>query len=51
MRNKDQDHLVGIFDEELKKIAEEEEEEEKGLKDRHKLNFFPYDSHVLSKTF
>jgi len=29
VRNKDQDHLVGIFDEELKKIAEEEEEEEK----------------------
>merc|ERR1711928_258628 len=28
VRNKEQNHLVGIFDEELKQIAEEEEEEE-----------------------
>lgn len=27
-RNKEQDHLVGIYEEELKEIKEEEEEEE-----------------------
>lgn len=30
LRNKEQNHLVGIFEEELKQIAEEEEEENKG---------------------
>jgi len=29
LRNKEQDHLVGIYEEELKEIAEEDEEEGK----------------------
>jgi len=36
VRNKEQNHLVGIFDEELKQIAEEEEEEEKEEEEEEK---------------
>ena len=47
LRNKEQNHLVGIFEEELKQITEEEEEEEeddekKGLEDN-----FPVDNFYL----
>ena len=38
VRNKEQNHLVGIFDEELKQIAEEEEEEEKEEKNKKGLH-------------
>ena len=42
LRNKEQNHLVGIFEEELKQITEEEEDddEKKGLEDNFPVDNF-----------